>query len=399
MLEETHKRIAEKIAQELKIEDRNKQLLVEGSVAPDLFGDFPHHKGKELKIYGHIFDAVYSYQEDDDECYYDLGKALHYIQDGWTARPGTPQGHTRWEQQINDFKILDNIALEDHIKKAAFPTKAIEAYVGLLKKVVRGIDGVIPKEYESVPFIRSIFSERLAKLTYYALRIHPVLDSDGRPYSTPLLDLNFAYRTCLEVTRCVLSPDADWEKSMVRRGAKPAHEKIFSVKRFRILPAAVGLLWLFLGLGVFVKNLAKYLKWNYIAAWMVLFGIPCAILFKLSFHRIETVEKTSMEEASRPTAITKEETEDEAASIYREAFPELKEEVELRETQEIDMDFEDEEEEYPENEEPYASANLASCRHENVRQIPIFNVGGEPRRVITKCLDCGKVLKTDHISR
>lgn len=287
LLEETHKRIAEKIAQELKIEGRNKQLLVKGSVAPDLIGDFPHHKGREMKIFRDLMKALNAYEKNDDECYYELGKALHYIQDRWTARPRTPQKHTRWEQQIGDCKIIDNYALEDHIKKAAFPTKAVEAFRSLLKKLVIGIDGVVPEEYQGVHLLkvkslktggkiaevlaREIvmkewkpewtalivadseegereldnymfctnalefpLSERLAKLTYYALRTHPVLDSDGRPYSTPLIDLNFAYKTCFGVARSLLSPGANWEEPRVRRGAKLAPEKTVSAKRFRL---------------------------------------------------------------------------------------------------------------------------------------------------------------------
>ena len=450
MLEETHKHIAEKIAQELKIEGRNKRLLVEGSVAPDSIGDFPHHKGKELKIFEDLLRALSAYEKNDDECYYELGKALHYIQDMWTARPGTPQKHTKWEQQISDCRIIDNSALEDYVNKAAFPTKAIEAFRNLLKKLVIGIDGVIPEEYQSVYLlkVKSLktrgkleeviarevmleswkpkwtsliladdeegkrelnkymfctnvsevpLSERLAKLAYYALRTHLILDSDGRPYSTPLIDLNFAYRTCLGVTRGLLSPSANWEQPIMTRGGEQTLEKIESATRFRIFPAIVGLIWLLLGVVVFLNNLVKYLKWSYIAAWMVLFGLPCAILFKLSFRGTETVRKISTEETSKLRATAREENW--VRGIYREAFPELsEEEAELQETQEIDMDFEDEEEEDPENEVPHTSIILTSCRHENVTR-SFSTVRGEPRRVITKCLDCGKVLKTDRISR
>lgn len=41
----------------------------------------------------------------------------------------------------------------------------------------------------------------------------------------------------------------------------------------------------------------------------------------------------------------------------------------------------------------------ASCSHRNVMHVPVFQVKGEPRRVIKKCLDCGKVLKKDRIGR
>ncbi len=39
------------------------------------------------------------------------------------------------------------------------------------------------------------------------------------------------------------------------------------------------------------------------------------------------------------------------------------------------------------------------CRHLNTVLIPIFNVGGEPRRVVRKCLECGETLETEGIGR
>jgi restriction endonuclease Mrr len=82
--------------------------------------------------------------------------------------------------------------------------------------------------------------------------------------------------------------------------------------------------------------------------------------------------------------------EEKETNPYREAYPELsEEEAELQETQEIDSDFEDEED----------CAYQADCKHLNVMQIPVFNVRGEPRRVVKKCADCGKILETQNIGR
>jgi hypothetical protein len=107
---------------------------------------------------------------------------------------------------------------------------------------------------------------------------------------------------------------------------------------------------------------------------------------------------TTEEKAQQKTEDAEDETQEKTIDVYKEAFPELsEEEAELQETQEFDMDFEDDEED-PENDVPHRSIILTSCKHENVAR-SFSTVGGEPRRVVTKCLDCGKVLKTDRISR
>jgi len=99
--------------------------------------------------------------------------------------------------------------------------------------------------------------------------------------------------------------------------------------------------------------------------------------------------KATDESASKKesTKVVEEENE---TDVYREAYPELsEEEAELQETQEIDMDFEDEED----------CTHQVNCRHLNVMQIPVFHVGGETRRVVKKCADCGKILETQNIGR
>ncbi|MEM3550903.1 MAG: hypothetical protein QXQ94_08790 [Candidatus Bathyarchaeia archaeon] len=39
------------------------------------------------------------------------------------------------------------------------------------------------------------------------------------------------------------------------------------------------------------------------------------------------------------------------------------------------------------------------CAHLNTILIPIFNVRGEPRRVVKKCVECGEILETESIGR
>jgi len=78
-------------------------LLIKGATDPDNFSNFPHHQGKNLEIALNILEARIMYLESNDECYYHLGQALHYIQDKWTLRPRIADAHTRWEQEIDHF--------------------------------------------------------------------------------------------------------------------------------------------------------------------------------------------------------------------------------------------------------------------------------------------------------
>jgi len=122
MLEATHRRIAREIAKTLGLSDREANLLETGSVGPDSWADFPHHKGKEREIAKSILEARRLYIQDDDECFACLGNALHYIADKWTLRPRLGDKHTRYEHQINSLPILDDKQLEEAIKRPAIDT-------------------------------------------------------------------------------------------------------------------------------------------------------------------------------------------------------------------------------------------------------------------------------------
>ena len=58
MFVRTHVRIAEKIAEALRIKrEQSIGLLVSGSHLPDDWGDFPHHKGKDFHIITNVLLA------------------------------------------------------------------------------------------------------------------------------------------------------------------------------------------------------------------------------------------------------------------------------------------------------------------------------------------------------
>jgi len=265
LLEETHRKIAQKIAKELNLREREASLLETGSVNPDSWANFPHHHGKEAEIVRHILDARRLFLHGDDECYFRLGIALHYIQDRWTLRPRLKDKHTKWEVKIERAPILDDSQLAEFIKNALFPTKVEEAYLKFLEEIRERIENVtpmtdasiqvisVPKEYrDRYPFTDPTFVdtllERALDLLQTKIRRESALYSQithdetkeptefckkwkplraryfrglglktisfallERPadWSTPVLDINLAYRICLEVARKTLSREHD----------------------------------------------------------------------------------------------------------------------------------------------------------------------------------------------
>lgn len=231
MLEETHRVITRLIAELLKLNEHEAGLLLIGSTSPDSWANFPHHKDKEHEIIEHILNARRLFSEGDDECFHELGIALHYIQDKWTLRPRISEKHTRWERAMNDSVVFtDDSKLEEFIKNETMPTKAIKAYLGLLEKTKKGVKGSEIEEYDLkqfAPFLLYVVSAKLfPERTQHYLKVKvlrgigaKVIDYavQDRPtgWSSPTLDVNFAFRICLEVARYVLLPfrddmDDDW---------------------------------------------------------------------------------------------------------------------------------------------------------------------------------------------
>jgi len=194
----THGRIAQKISQNLRLGKREAGLLEIGSLNPDSWADFPHHRGKTFEIISNILDARGLFL-DDDECYSSLGVALHYIQDRWTLRPRLKDKHTKWEVQINMGEILEDYqSLENVTKQTLLPTKAEKAYISFLSKIREGIIGV-EEEWTDVRCPSLCFSGFCGRTIAFALQDRPTT------WSSPILDLNFAYLICYELSSAVLS--------------------------------------------------------------------------------------------------------------------------------------------------------------------------------------------------
>jgi len=265
LLEETHRRIAKKIARELNLGERETFLLESGSVNPDSWANFPHHYGKEAEIIRYILGARQLFLEGDDECYHRLGIALHYIQDRWTLRPRLKDKHTKWEISIEQAPFLSNSQLVKAIKSAFFPTKVEKAYLEFLEKIDGGIESIkcmtdeqieilsMPPRHSSYlkgfittpdgyyrivdPLKARYFRGLGIKTISFALLERP----DN--WSSPVLDINFAYRICLEVARETFSREYDkgeWydeetEKHDAEIAAMEAAREAKDEKKFWIL--------------------------------------------------------------------------------------------------------------------------------------------------------------------
>jgi len=204
MLEATHKKIAREIAKALSLEEHESSLLEVGSVSPDSWADFPHHRDKESEIEKRILEARARYLENDDECYSVLGIALHYIQDMWTLSPRIEDKHTEWEKRIHLSPILDKSKLKKEIERLVLPKKAKEEYLQLVDRCSSRVNG-----------------EQLLSYVFDNYR--------QTDWSAPVLDLNFAYMSCLEVARNVFLPREQSEE--MQRSVDALHEKLDGLSR------------------------------------------------------------------------------------------------------------------------------------------------------------------------
>ena len=199
MLWSTHRRIAEKIAKELKLSFKETDNLQKGSITPDYWKDYPHHYGKERQIRKRIVEARRLFLEDQKlESLFALGVALHYIQDRWVTIPGSDERHDWWEKQIDEAPFVGDLV--ETVNELGL-TRLYDS--GRLRPTVDARNakkdylGIANQLQEFHQLCRSSFEEHdgvfveAATLNIATLRRPEV--------GTPVFDLNFAYRTSLLV--------------------------------------------------------------------------------------------------------------------------------------------------------------------------------------------------------
>jgi len=199
----THKRIAEKIASELKLSPKEAEPLEKGSIRPDYWKDYPHHYGKERHIRQHIVEARRLFLNDEKlESLFNLGLAFHYIQDRWVTVPGSSMNHGWWEDQIDDAPFVDDIV--EMVKDFD------------LTHLYRGPQSVHARDDEKLylqineqllEFQRLCRSNFEGRDGWFAESATLNIATLERPtLGTPIFDLNFAYRVSVMVAISVYGP-------------------------------------------------------------------------------------------------------------------------------------------------------------------------------------------------
>ena len=242
MLAETHWRIALALSETLNLEDSDVGLLADGSLAPDTWGSFPHHTNKDREIASRIIEARRLLDSGNPQYMFSLGVAAHYIVDRWTSIIRGLADHHLWEKNVESSQILDNLQLKSEIIKTAPEEKVAGVYLAFINDLERGR---IPPTSSTAAALRR-YRERLGSTasrtrhsssydqsTTVARRrerddLEYLSDPSGRSsasrntdfcvkavsyalvdrpsqWSSPSLDLNMAYRVCLEVVKSIMS--------------------------------------------------------------------------------------------------------------------------------------------------------------------------------------------------
>ena len=209
MLMSTHLKIAELIGEELEISSKKLiSRLKKGSCEPDRWKDFPHHYGKDREIRRHIVEARNLFLHGaEDDAFFQLGVALHYVQDAWVTIPGSHPLHGAWEGDIDDAAITDDLtglvrdAMLNHFADGLaglvfsdIPDEYVKAserqYLSIIKYTEQ-FEEMRRSDFDGYDgsFVRD-------KTLFIATLKHPILGS-------PILDLNFAYKISLMVSSAV----------------------------------------------------------------------------------------------------------------------------------------------------------------------------------------------------
>ncbi len=186
MLWRTHLRISFEVLERLEIDlsPQVKQKFRDGIIAPDQWKDYPHHYGKSDKIRQYIMKARKCFLQDHcPDAFFNLGVALHYIQDSHTSFASFYPKHHSWEESIdNSYFASDlirtiNICLKD---KAGEKKRCLRLAQELSKNTL-GRDNTL----------------YLATLSGH---------EQSKSFAKPAVDLNLALRASYVVSKAVLSP-------------------------------------------------------------------------------------------------------------------------------------------------------------------------------------------------
>jgi hypothetical protein len=251
MLESTHRRLAQEISKALNLNQKQSKLLEEGSVIHDYQENFPHQIGKQRAIENLLHKARRIFLKKDDDCYYLLGMAFNFIENKWTLSVMSRDMRADWEKLIDEQAILSLENFQTHLQNAPIPSKFKDAYLRFIEIITHEIER--PDFWEQIADSSRgrVYGESSDKMTKEtndkeACRIgskdsngfgnrvvflatdtwqvskQDVLESNilvfkealrssaNVRHTSPTIDLNMSYITCLEIGKRTLSEEFFW---------------------------------------------------------------------------------------------------------------------------------------------------------------------------------------------
>ncbi len=204
MLWKTHIRITFDVFKKLEISLSNLEAtrLREGVIAPDTWGDYPHHFGKSYVIEQNLLTSRdYFLREDFLNAYFYLGVSLHYIQDSYTSMASFYPTHHSWEESIENCSLIPNLeeTIQHQLRNKTFERNRCLGLANALTKEVQGKDG-----------------------TLYIATLAGV--KQERTFAKPIIDFNLGYRASYLVAKSVLSPRNDSQLDLALKQSLENHK-------------------------------------------------------------------------------------------------------------------------------------------------------------------------------
>ncbi len=186
MLWKTHLRISFEVLKRLDIElsPQVEKKFRDGIVAPDQWKDYPHHHGKSEKIKKYLLKSRKCFlQNDYPNTFFNLGVALHYIQDSHTSFASFYPKHHSWEESIHNSYFASDLkkTINYFLKDKAWERERCLRLAEALSKNTLSRDNTL--------YLATLSGHEASK-----------------SFAKPAVDLNLALRASYVVTEAVLSP-------------------------------------------------------------------------------------------------------------------------------------------------------------------------------------------------
>ncbi len=186
MLWKTHLRITKEVMRKLRVSlsFAENSFLQEGVIAPDKWKNYPHHHGKSNEIKHHLVTARCLFLNGDLlNAYYNLGVALHYIQDSYTSFASFYPNHQSWEQQIEDSYFVNDLEgiISRVLQNNQYQRDRCLWLAQMLSREIQGRDNTL--------IVATLSGQ-----------------GESRTWAKPIVDLNLGLKASFVVSKSVLSP-------------------------------------------------------------------------------------------------------------------------------------------------------------------------------------------------